>query len=107
VDLESTFFVGYLVGTVPFGAILLKGNVKLFWLATLVLSSWVSSGYSLLDQPSLSLRVSAWGSRTHGGHDVSTTPKRWRVLASAFPMSGFSLPPALPSPVRCFLSFCQ
>lgn len=34
--LEDTFFVGYLVGTVPFGVLLLKGNVRLFWAVTLV-----------------------------------------------------------------------
>ena len=35
-ELESPFFLGYLVGTVPYGVLLLKGNVKLFWLVLLV-----------------------------------------------------------------------
>lgn len=35
-EIENTFIVGYLVGTVPFGVILLKGNVRLFWAVLLV-----------------------------------------------------------------------
>jgi len=57
----------------------------------------------LLDRSLPLLLVLAWGSRTHGGHDASTIPKRWRLLVSAFPMSGLSPQPALPSPVQCFL----
>jgi hypothetical protein len=83
-ELENTFFVGYLFGTVPFGLILLKGNVRLFLVATLfavlltvVGLSLVGTVVSIVAGARLGKPNSWWARRFYDPHKMAAACDRF------------------------------
>lgn len=101
--LENAFLVGYVIGTVPFGVILLKGNVKLFWLATSVavllgVVGLILAGSVFAIAASVRLgKPNSWWARRF--YD----PEKMVAVHGRFPDVAVQPATGSGSPVRCFL----